>query len=62
MAECVALYQCLTGCKPADLVCQKGCYAAHGDAVPTLQALLDCSGSACSAPCSGAARRPSDAQ
>lgn len=51
MAECVALYQCLKGCKGADLVCQKGCYAAHGDAVPTLQALLDCSGSACAAPC-----------
>jgi hypothetical protein len=50
-AECVAFYQCLTGCKPGDLVCQQGCYDQHGGAVETLQALLDCSKQSCAGTC-----------
>ena len=50
-AECLALYQCLKGCQPSDLVCQQGCYDQHGDGVPRLQALLDCSQVSCVGTC-----------
>lgn len=49
--ECLALYQCLTGCDPGSVVCQQGCYDQHGDGVPHLQALLDCSKASCTGVC-----------
>jgi hypothetical protein len=50
-AECVALYQCLDGCGNVDLVCQQGCYAAHGAGTMHLQTLLTCETMPCSAVC-----------
>lgn len=49
--ECLALYTCLSDCGNNDLICQKGCYAAHGGAVAELQAVLDCSATKCPGPC-----------
>ena len=49
--ECLALYTCLSDCGNNDLICQKGCYAAHGGAVAKLQAVLDCSVTKCPGPC-----------
>ena len=50
-AECVGLYQCLTGCPGGDLGCQQACYGDWGDGVPALQALLDCSKATCAGVC-----------
>jgi len=49
--ECLALYKCLSSCGNGDLICQKGCYAAHGGAVAELQAVLDCSAASCPGLC-----------
>jgi len=49
--ECLELYTCLSDCGDVDLICQKGCYAAHGGAVAELQAVLQCSATSCPGPC-----------
>ncbi|MFO0550657.1 MAG: hypothetical protein U0271_19845 [Polyangiaceae bacterium] len=46
-AECSALYQCLTACAPGQLSCQQACYDNHAAGVQPLEAVLNCSMSAC---------------
>lgn len=49
--QCLDLYTCLSGCNGTDLACQQGCYMAHGDGVPELQAMLECAENACPDAC-----------
>lgn len=48
---CLALYQCLTACPNLDLGCQNGCYMTYPDAIPTLQAMLQCTSNECAPVC-----------
>jgi hypothetical protein len=49
--ECLELYQCLGSCGKFDLTCQEACYGKLGAGTANLQAMLECSQSACPDTC-----------
>jgi hypothetical protein len=49
--DCLALYDCLSGCEPIQLSCQKQCYMDHGAGTPKLEDLFDCAAVECDGTC-----------
>jgi hypothetical protein len=50
-AECIPLLNCLNTCSPQSIQCQSQCYADHQSGIDPLQAVIDCSNTACSTVC-----------
>lgn len=49
--ECLALYDCLNGCEPIQITCQKQCYMDHGAGAMKLEDLFDCAEVECGGSC-----------